>query len=290
MHNIFSLIVTYNGMYWIKRCLDRLVSSSISTNIVIVDNNSTDGTIEFIKKKYPFVKLITNNSNLGFGKANNIGIRYAIKRNADYILFLNQDVMIENTTISKMLNLSHQKMGLITPIHLDIKGKTDKNFSKNLTKNFNSYGLLKVQFVNAAIWFMPIDIIKKIGGFDPLFPHYGEDRDYCNRLNYYGYDIYISNSFSIKHERKYSKKNIYRSKTNLLYTTGLSFIKNINDSLIIAYIKWILYRLKPIMKNLFFLRINLVIIDLYVILRLIIKVVIINKSRKISKIGASSYL
>ena len=188
------------------------------------------------------------------------------------------------------MKLCKNKMALYSPIHKNEKGKLDLNFSKYLNSKFNNDGLMKVQFVNAAAWFLPVKIIKKIGGFDPLFPHYGEDRDFCNRMRYFGYDIYISNSSSIIHERKYSYKNIYRSKKNLLYTTGLAFIKNINDNIVSTYFKWILYRLKPIFKNLIFLKFRIFFIEIYVILWLILEFQAIKESRKKSMVKKSCYL
>ena len=74
MHNNFALImVTYNGSKWIRQCLDSVCSSSIVPHCIVVDNNSSDDTVEIIRKHYPEVELVQTKSNLGFGGANNIG-------------------------------------------------------------------------------------------------------------------------------------------------------------------------------------------------------------------------
>ena len=62
-NKVFTIIVTYNAMKWIKRCLDALSDSTVSTSIVVVDNASTDETIQYIRKNYPFVHIIENNAN-----------------------------------------------------------------------------------------------------------------------------------------------------------------------------------------------------------------------------------
>ena len=75
MKEIFAIIVTYNGMQWIKHCIESLMESTVPMQIIVIDNNSNDGTLEFIKKNYSSVITFPMNKNLGFGQANNVGIR-----------------------------------------------------------------------------------------------------------------------------------------------------------------------------------------------------------------------
>jgi GT2 family glycosyltransferase len=88
MKRIYTIIVTYNGMKWIEECLNSILNSSIPVFIIVVDNYSTDGTIKFIKENFSKIILLQQNENLGFGKANNIGISYALKHNADFVFFI----------------------------------------------------------------------------------------------------------------------------------------------------------------------------------------------------------
>ena len=134
-------------------------------------------------------------SNLGFGKANNLGISYALNNSCDYVFLLNQDAYLEKDVIDRMLAV-HKKntdYGVLSPIHLNGEGnKLDKNFSNYINYNGNPYLYLdalkgetkeiyEVPFVNAAAWLIPAATLKIIGGFDPLFFHYGEDNNYCQR-------------------------------------------------------------------------------------------------------------
>ena len=94
MKEIFAIIVTYNGMQWIKHCIESLMESTVSMQIIVIDNNSTDGTLEFIKMNYSSVITFLMNKNLGFGQANHVGISYAPEKNADYCLLINQDAYL----------------------------------------------------------------------------------------------------------------------------------------------------------------------------------------------------
>ena len=127
------VIVTHNGMTWIDTCLKSLLNSSIPVSIIVVDNCSSDSTIEFIKANFQDVSLLEQNKNIGFGKANNIGISLAMKKGADYVFLLNQDAWVEDKTLEKLVQ-AHQKeqvFGIVSPMHLNGKGDAlDYNFSK----------------------------------------------------------------------------------------------------------------------------------------------------------------
>ena len=88
---ILTIIVTYNGMKWLDRCLGSLRESSLKTDVVAVDNGSTDGTPEYIAANFPEVQLHCTGENLGFGRANNVGLQKAVAEGYDYVYLLNQD-------------------------------------------------------------------------------------------------------------------------------------------------------------------------------------------------------
>mgnify|MGYP001186408237 CR=1 FL=1 len=87
------IIVNYNGKHYLKDCLDSIANycSSISNEIIIVDNNSSDGSQEYLKENYPGARLFEEKKNLGFGKANNLGVKNS---KGDYILLLNNDTIL----------------------------------------------------------------------------------------------------------------------------------------------------------------------------------------------------
>ena len=120
MKNIYCVIVTYNGMQWMERCLSSLVQSTHPIIPVIIDNGSTDGTREYIETHYPQIPLMAQKTNLGFGQANNVGIRYSLSNGADYVLLLNQDAWIEKDMIDCLLSFADDN-SLISPLHIDLE-------------------------------------------------------------------------------------------------------------------------------------------------------------------------
>lgn len=203
---IAVVIVTFNGAIWIKKNLNSLLNSNYPIDIIIVDNASTDETINIVKQ-FKAIELIQNKSNLGFGKANNIGIDWAIKKGADAIFLLNQDTWIYENTISNLAEalFENPNLGIVSPIHYSADEIT-------LDENFNTYfnrfkivedseSLRIVSFINAAAWLVSKECFSKTGYFDPIFNHYGEDRNYCDRVKYHGFNIAVVKNAAICHDR-----------------------------------------------------------------------------------------
>jgi len=227
MTKVSIIIVSYNGLSWLPKCL-----KSIPTNyaVVIVDNNSTDSTVQFIQENYPLITLIQQTKNVGFGAANNIGISYALKQGADYVFLLNQDAYLKNNTIEQLIAVhkNNTEYGIISPIHLNGSGdKLDVNFSNYLAVNkeiiFDSLQnkftnkIYELPFVNAAAWLLPIKTIETIGGFDPIFHHYAEDDNYCQRALFHGFKIGIVPNTYIYHDREFrTREEAISNKTKLL--------------------------------------------------------------------------
>lgn len=89
MPKISVIIVTYNAMKWAERCFSSLRKSATPVNCIVVDNGSGDGTQDFIKTNFPEIEFIQSEENLGFGKANNLGIEKAYKNGADFFYLMN---------------------------------------------------------------------------------------------------------------------------------------------------------------------------------------------------------
>lgn len=238
---VLVIIVTYNGMKWIEKCLHSLRQSTHPLTSIVIDNNSTDGTPDYIAKNYPEVVLVRKDYNLGFGQANNVGMRYALDNGFDYVLLLNQDAYLQPDAVVEMLKVADGH-NLYSPIHLCGDGKRmDRNFRESLRRADNDLlddllidgqtnATYEVGEVCAACWFMPIDIIKTIGGFNPLFFHYGEDNNYYTRLEYHHRKTLIVPAARVWHDRKahgnelvFNQRNIRNRVYVALCTPYLSF-------------------------------------------------------------------
>ena len=299
---IFVIIVTYNGMRCIKKCLESIDKSKLSLLPVVIDNNSNDNTVAFIKRNYPQFKIIENSINYGFGRANNIGLKYAIKQDADFVFLLNQDAWIAPDTIEKLIILqrANPQFGIISPVHLTGKGdELARNFVnytpyKTIAEVRNAYrqgvSFIETKFVSATCWLLSKDCIFKIGGFDPLFMHYGEDRDYCNRVMYYGYKIGVVLNTAVCHDRKYGNDNQYRKPQNFLFTAGLAHIKNINKNIWLNYLSWVIKRSRKIIKSLLYCDFIYFYAELIVLGKLLMSTKKISNSRTISRNASIPYL
>lgn len=204
-------------MPWIDKCVRSLLNSQQRVDIIVIDNGSTDGTNSYVKQMYPAVHLIIASSNLGFGQANNIGFTYAIQHQADYVFLLNQDAWIDGDCIARLVQIHaiHGEYGILSPVHLNGSGSGfDRFFLDHLVKfskkdSFSpvhpgpdSDKVMDTEFVNAAAWLISIDCLRKTGGFDPIFFHYGEDDNYAQRVLFWGYKIGVYPKAFIFHDRE----------------------------------------------------------------------------------------
>ena len=191
MDSIYSVIVTYNGANWIVPCLNSIVESTLQSSVVIIDNNSSDDTLNLIFQSNVDCHVIQSDINLGFGKANNLGISYAMERGADFIFLINQDTLLGGMALETLYNsyCLDPSYSILSPMHYSNRAKVlDRQFSKYIGNldSLNSHTINRVDFINAAFWFVPVDTFKILGLFDPLFDHYGEDNDFINRLTFHG--------------------------------------------------------------------------------------------------------
>ncbi len=266
--SVVVIVVSFNGLQWYERCLGSLRDSYIPLHTIVVDNASTDGTLEYIHEHFPNVELIATGVNLGFAKANNVGIKRALECNADYVFLLNQDAWIEKDTISKLLNTfdENENVGVVSPIHLNgSKTGLDFGFVRYVPDTFVSDSYMQnlakcydVEFVNAAAWLLSIECVQQVGGFDTLlFTHYGEDNNYLQRVKFHGFKILLNTETTIYHDREFRRKteseyrNKYFAKENARLQMKIEY-GNINATINID--SQIKLRKRKIFKNLFLFR------------------------------------
>lgn len=258
---VLTIIISYNFEKWIRPCLESLLLSTYPTEILVIDNGSKDRTVSTIRQAYPSVRIIDNGQNLGFGKANNIGMQIAMQEGFDAVFLLNQDAWVSTDTIGTLAGLSRENptFGILSPVHLNGQGnQLDKGFAhyvqiKDKTELPKSKSLIEATFINAAFWFIPITTLKTVGGFSPLFYHYGEDKDYINRLHYHHLKIGYSPKVFGCHDREFrevTRKAYFRSE----YVYLLSEYANINRPIGNAFVYSVLACIKKSLTAFFHIK------------------------------------
>lgn len=244
MHKVLVIIVTYNAMKWINKSFNSIYNSTIKSDLFVIDNGSSDGTQDYINKNYPQCIFFQSKINLGFGKANNIGLKYALDNNYDYVYLLNQDAWLYPHTIEKLISIHKEnpQYGILSPFQIQANIKhLDENFGFSIF-NWESNKIIiediyfnrikdvyPVNFVMAAHWLMSKECIQKVGGFSPTFPHYGEDNNYIHRAKFHGFKIGVLPTEKVIHDRE--NRNITKEKRIYMsYILNLIILSNINNN------------------------------------------------------------
>lgn len=199
---VYVVIVTYNAEKWIRNCINSIDENTVKSSVVIVDNNSSDNTVDIISTEYSSCTLIKNNANKGFGYANNMGIRFSLENGADYVTLLNQDAKLNTFALAQFISYSNKypNYGILAPMIYSYNGLELDEYLLNWTFRYNLSlasdvffdrvkEVYQVSLVPAAIWFMKKEAIKDAGLFDPLFFMYAEDDDLWGRFVSKGWQV-----------------------------------------------------------------------------------------------------
>lgn len=201
------IFVNYNDKVHLKECLSSLEASPLLSHleIIVVDNNSSDGSQEFIKSHFPRAKLICNKENIGFARASNQGIRQS---RGDFVLFLNTDTTIFPESLSLLLReiKTNHQAGAVGPALL--KGENRYQISFGWRRGFGSELLQKcffnpfyrmklkrakkkreVGWLSAACLLVRKDVLEEVNLFDEDFFLYFEDIDLCFRIREKGWKL-----------------------------------------------------------------------------------------------------
>jgi len=233
------IIPNYNGINYLKECLDSLFLQSYKDfKIILIDDVSTDNSIDLIEKNYPNVDLIINNKNLGFDKSVNSGIICAIKKyNPDYIALLNNDTKIDEDWLfylvksikseNKIAAVASNMLFYSNPQIINSQGGScnfivrgqDVNFGKAIkdVKNIQKYVLASC--FGATL--INVRYLEDIGLLDERYFSYFEDMDWGWRANLLGYKIIFEEKAVVYHHgsaywKNYKAKKIYLTKKNSL--------------------------------------------------------------------------
>lgn len=228
---IFVLIVNYNAKDLIVKCLNSLRRIRTPFQIVVVDNGSTDRSVSSIKRDFPNVTIIENKRNIGFAAGNNLGIKYALQREASHVLLLNPDTEVENNFI---LPLVKNGADIVAPvikfkrngrIIFDLGGYVNfwigrtQHLEVNDKENIKPYS---PDYVSAASVLIRGEVFKEIGFFDQRFFLYFEDTDFCLRAKRSGFALAVEPRSVVFHKLREGKikpifQNLHLLRSNLIF-------------------------------------------------------------------------
>jgi len=245
------VIVNYNVKYFLEQCLHTAIkaASRLSSEIIVVDNDSVDGSCQMVEEKFPEVKLIANKENLGFSKANNQAIRIS---KGEYILLLNPDTVVEEDSFQKIVEfmdrtpdagglgvkmidgkgrfLPESKRGLPTP---EVAFWKMFGFSRLFprSKRFGQYHLgyldnnqiHEVDVLAGAFMLLRRETLAKVGLLDEDYFMYGEDIDLSYRITKGGYKNYYFPETTILHYKGESTKKGSVNYVKVFYNAMIIF-------------------------------------------------------------------
>ena len=251
MPAVSVIIVSYKVRYYTQQCLNSVFRSLPDAQVFVVDNNSDDGSVEYLRERFPQIEVIANDYNAGFGKANNMALAKAQGR---YVLFLNPDTVVAERTIPGCIEYmdAHPEVGAVgvrmqygdgrfalesrrslpTPSvsfwHMTGLGRLfprSKVFAKYHRTYLDKDSECPIDVVSGAYMFVRKEVLDRTGGFDEAFFMYGEDIDLSYRIMQQGY------------ENRYLPLPIVHYKGESTNKTSYGYAKVFYDAMIIFFNK-----------------------------------------------------
>ncbi|MGJ8685275.1 MAG: glycosyltransferase family 2 protein [Nonlabens sp.] len=212
------IILNYNAAAFLELCLDSVFKAikNINAEVIVVDNNSTDSSLQMLHFVYPQVKVIANEENVGFSQGNNIGVKHAA---GTYLCILNPDTIVSETVFDEVLAfakanpqiaftttqlidgtgafLPESKRNVPTPkiARQKILGNDSNYYSNHLEKDQNG----EIEVLVGAMMVCRKSVYEELGGFDPMYFMYGEDIDLSYTALQKGYKNYYLGSEKVIH-------------------------------------------------------------------------------------------
>jgi GT2 family glycosyltransferase len=227
MPDLSICLVTLNAKQYLRDCLASIATypASISTEIIVVDNHSTDGTLEMLRQDFSQVSLIQNNQNDGFARPSNQAIRVALGK---YVLVLNPDTLVMEGTLDRLTTFleEHPEAGIVGPKVLNRDGSLQKACRRGISRPWATFSYFSgfarlfpnsklfggyllnylnedetylVDGVSGSCMLIRRRVIEQVGLFDERFFAYQEDADYCFQAQQAGWQIYYYPAARIIH-------------------------------------------------------------------------------------------
>lgn len=226
------IVVNTNELHHLKRCLPSLARQNYPDyEVIVVDNVSSDGSLEYIAETFPWVRVVRNRANLGYAGANNVGLQHA---SGDYFAVLNPDTEVEAGWLQALIQTleQHPQAGMATPKILLLENRerlntcgnnvslTGLTFCRGLDESGDRYNQLeRIAAVSGAAFVMRRQVWEQIGGFDENFFIYFEETDLSLRASLAGYDVLYVPDARIYHLYRFkfsARKCFYQERNRYL--------------------------------------------------------------------------
>lgn len=296
------IVVNYNVRDFLHHALVSLQKAmkGLRGEIIVVDNASDDGSVEMVRRRFPSVALIANKTNFGFAKANNIALDRA---RGKYLLLINPDTLVQEDTLRVMVEFFDENpdVGLAGCKILNPDGTFQLACRRSFptpwvaftkmsglsslfpnTRLFGRYNLTylspdetyEIDAVSGSFMMVRREVYKQVGGLDEAFFMYGEDLDWCYRIQQAGWKNYYVHSTKLIHYKGESTKRSNLDEIRTFYEAMHLFVrKHLSRSHFFALFLRLaisvssrLAMLKAFLKPLRFALIDIILVDLSVIL------------------------
>ncbi|MGC4035625.1 MAG: glycosyltransferase [Chitinophagaceae bacterium] len=247
------IIVNYNVKHFLEQCLYSVQKAlrEVESEVIVIDNNSTDGSVSFLQTKFANFHFVANTNNIGFGKACNQG--YEISR-GEYVLFLNPDTIVPEDCFLKCISFlsTHSEAGALGIRMVDGRGiflkESKRAFPSPLTALFKLFGLSAlfpnsktfgkyhlqylpelennaVDVLAGAFMMIKRTVLEKVGAFDETFFMYAEDIDLSYRIQKAGFKNYYFSESTIIHFKGESTRKLTLNYVRMFYSAMNVFVK-----------------------------------------------------------------
>jgi GT2 family glycosyltransferase len=210
--SVSCIVLNWNGWRDTIVCIASLEKADYpNLSIIVVDNGSTDDSVQRIHSEFPLLEIIESPANLGFGSGNNLGIRVALQRGVKYIWLLNNDTVVEPVTLTALVSHaeSDPELGEIGSVlcyahapdqvqawgggRINLWTGTSRHYTEPVTTD-------KLDFLTAASVLIPAAVLEKVGLFDEQYFMYWEDTDLSFRIRAAGWKLGVATDAKLLHK------------------------------------------------------------------------------------------
>ena len=216
---VYCVVINLNGRALLLETLDSVRAMTYPNfRVVVTDNGSTDGSQDAVRTGYSWVELLENGKNLGFGGGNNVGIQYALDRGADWVILLNNDIVVHPEMLSEMMKVAvtDLSIGIVSP-KIFYFSPADVLWFAGGTVNFWTGAIAHrglrqkdtgdwdrvedTEYITGCAMLMRRAMIEQVGMFDPAyFPAYAEDADLSERTRRAGFRLVYAPAAKLWHK------------------------------------------------------------------------------------------